>query len=274
MPRITVSTGLRLFYQEAGAGPSLLLMDGLGAGWVWFKNLPALSRRFRVVALDNRGTGGSDKPPGPYSVEVMARETADVIQALGLGRTHLAGLSLGGSVAQEVALSYPDLAGSLVLIGSTPGGVLQVPTPPDVVPLLLPLPNLSPWANFRRTMMAALSPEYVASHPAEFAEIGRRALAAPTPVHARMSMGWAGATWRGIAGRSQAIVNPVLVLAGQIDRLTPVVNAYRLAGLIPHARLHLFPGSGHLVEIEQAERFNQIVMGFLEGRGPGTSNAT
>jgi 3-oxoadipate enol-lactonase len=263
MPRIRVSTGIELYYEESGAGPSLLLLEGVVGSWVWFKNVPALSRHFRVVALDNRGTGLSDKPNGLYTVEEMARETVDVIAALGLGRTHLMGTSLGGSIAQEIALSYPIAAGKLVLIGSTAGDLVQVPTPPQNLVMSAPLPFLSPLANFRRRMSLVLSDHYIATHPDEFLEIARRAMAADTPDYARLAIGIGGGTWPGLPGRNTRLWHPAQVLAGSHDQLIPVVNAFILRQLLPNARLHLFPGSSHLCNVEQADRFNELVIRFL-----------
>jgi 3-oxoadipate enol-lactonase len=263
MPRIRVSTGIELHYEEAGAGPSLLLLEGIAASWVWFKNLPALRRHFRVVVLDNRGTGLSDKPLGLYTVAEMARETVDVIAALGLGSTHLMGSSLGGSIAQEIALSYPGTAGKLVLIGSTAGDLVQVPTPPQTLATSTALPFLPAMANTVRRLSAVLSAQYIATHPDEFLEIIQRAMAAETPDYARLAIGIAGGTWPGLPGRSQRLLNSALVLAGSQDQLIPVVNAFILRQLLPKARLHLFPGSSHLCNVEQADKFNELVVRFL-----------
>lgn len=263
MPEIRVSTGLRLHFEEAGQGPSLLLMDGVGASWVWFKNFPFLSQNFRVVALDIRGTGRSDKPLGLYDVPTMARETVDVITGLGLGPTHLAGLSLGGQIALEAALNFPQLVAKVIPIGATPGRPLDVPPSPDTAARAIPLPFLTSEQNFLRRISAVLSPEFIRTHPGEVAIMERLDMQAPTPATSRLSIAAAVATWQGMVGRGQSLRKPVLVLGGQLDMLAPLPNAPRLASLLPNARLYIFPGSGHLCEVEQTEAFNLIVTEFL-----------
>jgi 3-oxoadipate enol-lactonase len=263
MPRIPVRTGISLFYEDFGAGPPLLMLDGPGASWVWVNNVPELSRHFQVITLDVRGTGRSDKPPPPYSIAQMAQETADVITGLGLGRTNLVGLSEGGAISQELALTFPELAGRLVLIGTTPGGALQVPTPPTTLAQGAPLPFLDPVTNAQRRLSTVLSPAWVLSHPAEFQTLTALALQNPTPEFARLAQAAAAATWPGIVGRSQFLQSPALVLAGTQDQLVPPINAVWLANLLPNARLQFFPGAGHLVQVEQPAAFNQAVTAFL-----------
>ena len=267
MPLVAVSTGLRLHYEEAGRGPSLLFTDGVGAGWVWFKNVGPLSQRFRVVVLDGRGTGLSDKPPGPYSIPVMARELVDVIERLGLGPAHVVGLSIGGQVALEAALEYPAAIASVIPVGAGPGAPLEVPPSPATALRLAQFPWLTPEQNFLRNISAALSPGYLASHPGELALIERLALQAPTPLYARLAIGAASAVWRGLVGRAAGLRQPVLVLSGQLDQIAPLPNALALARLLPQARLHIFPGSGHLCQIEQADAFDAVLTGFLLGGG-------
>ena len=262
LPFLLTATGVRLHYQEAGAGPSLLLMDGVGASWVWFKNLSALSRHFRVVALDVLGTGLSEKPPVPYSFPVLARQAFDVIQQLGLGPTHVIGLSQGGQIALETALTYPGLIDRIITIGATPGGAMQVPPSPLVL-TGIPLPFLTPHQNFLRRIATVVSPQYMATHPEELAMIEQLVYAAPTPEYVRFSYGAAELTWAGITGRARRLRNPTLVINGEQDLVCPPGNAYMLASLLPNSRLHICRGTGHLCEVEHAEAFNQMAIQFL-----------
>ena len=263
MPRIRVSTGIELDYEEHGSGPPLLLNGGLGWRWVWYKNLPWLARHFRVIALDSRGLGDSDKPRGPYDVNTMATEAADVILALGLGRTHLMGLSLGCDIAVELALSYPWLAGALVLIGSRAGGAAQVYSPPAVLARMTPSPYLTPAANLTKSMPVAFSPGWLERHPSAAQMMGLMSAKKPTPDHARLALMWAGGTWQGLGLRGPELRTPVLLCHGTADQLMPVANAVRLAAMLPMARLALFPGAGHACQIEQPPAFNAIATQFL-----------
>lgn len=267
MPRVRVSTGIALHYTEYGDGPPLVLLEGVQSNWVWHPTVPALSRFFRVILLDHRGTGLSDKPAPPYSVMEMARETADVIAGLGHGPAHLMGLSLGGSVAQEVALSHPGLVRRLVLVGSSPGGWFQFPPCPYELLRETMIPELGPEYNLRRILPGAISPQYYRDHPAEFELMVQLAGAQLTPPYARSALFSAGFLWPGVAGRSSSMQAPALAVNGGLDLVSPVSNAFWLTNLLPLARLHLFPHSGHLCNWEHREEFNQVVANFLAEPG-------
>lgn len=261
MPWVRVSTGISLYFELVGSGPPLLLMDGLGGHWVWFKNVGPLSQRFRVIALDIRGVGNSDKPRGPYRVEQMAQEVLEVIDALAAAPAFILGNSLGGFIAQELALSRPWAVSKLVLMGSSVGGRQALPPAPWV--LEPPPPGLPETEQFRLRLPTVLSLQYLLTHPLEVAELVRREAAAPTPPHARLALLLAGAAWRGSYGRTQWLRAPVLVTGGDLDQVSPVANAISLAAQIPGARLVLFPGSDHLCNIEQTEAFDAVVAEFL-----------
>src|SRR3990172_4684489 len=105
----TRAPGFRMQYEMQGEGDPLLLINGLGSDRSeWLFQLPAFGRLFRVVAFDNRGTGGSEAPPGPYSTSQMADDAAALLTHLEIGRAHVLGVSLGGMIAQEVALRHPE----------------------------------------------------------------------------------------------------------------------------------------------------------------------
>ena len=120
---------MKLYTEEHGDGPPLLLLTGLGyAIWSWQRQLPDWSQRFRCVAVENRGTGRSPKPPGPYSIEEMADDAAEALDGR---RAHVAGFSMGGYLAQTLAVRHPELVDRLVLICTGTGGPEFVPTPPE-----------------------------------------------------------------------------------------------------------------------------------------------
>lgn len=264
MPRVRVSTGIELYYEEHGSGPPLLLIPGYGYWhWCWFKNIPDLSRHFRVIALDNRGTGGSDKPIEPYTIPQMALEAADVLAALGITRAHVLGTSMGGFIAQELALTNPNRVHGLVLVGTSAGGPAHVPPDPAVLAALAPDPSLTPEQNIRRALPYAAAPGYWDRHPEEREAIIARRLAMPTPVHAAQAQLEAVRAWPGTADRLHRIAAPTLVIHGDADQVVPPVNGERLAAGIPGARLHVLPGAGHVCFIDSAAAFNRIVTEFL-----------
>lgn len=263
MPFIRVSTGERLHYREIGEGPPLLLLDGVGGSWVWFKTAPILSQQFRLIILDVLGTGRSDKPPGPYSIRGLARQLIEVILQLGIGPTSVLGLSQGGQIALEAAVQRPDLIGRIVATGTLPGGPFQIPPTPATTARTYPLPFLSPHQNFLRRISTVLSSRYIATHPTELAQIERFVNAEPTPDYVRLAYTAAAATWSGVAGRAGLLRDRVLVVNGELDEQTPLPNARILARQLPGAQLQIFRGSGHLCEIEQPEIFNGLVLSFL-----------
>src|SRR5206468_12644520 len=122
--------GVNIAYEVLGEGEPLTLVHGLAydrAGW---GGLPAaLSAHFRVVLVDNRGVGESDAPPGPYTVAGMAEDVVTVLDDAGIERTNLFGVSLGGYIAQELALTYPERVDKLILASTAPGGAKAVPMP-------------------------------------------------------------------------------------------------------------------------------------------------
>ncbi|MGA2021450.1 MAG: alpha/beta hydrolase, partial [Candidatus Sulfotelmatobacter sp.] len=108
--------GTKLYWDEQGRGEPVLLIMGLGyPSCLWHRTRPVLAQDFRTVALDNRGVGLSDVPPGPYSISTMASDAAAVLDAAGVSRAHIFGISMGGMVAQEFALQYPARTRSLIL---------------------------------------------------------------------------------------------------------------------------------------------------------------
>ena len=118
MPKVALPTGVSLYYQEEGLGEPVLLISGTGADHsLWSGTVEALSTRYRVITFDSRGTGSSDQPSDPksYSVRVLAEDAAALLDALGVARAHIAGHSLGSTVAQEIAISHPQKVASLQL---------------------------------------------------------------------------------------------------------------------------------------------------------------
>jgi pimeloyl-ACP methyl ester carboxylesterase len=115
--------GIQIYYEEHGKGDPLLLIQGLGyPSGMWFLQIPALARNFRTIVFDNRGVGRTDKPDEEYSIPLMASDAAGLLHALGIKKAHVVGVSLGGYIAQELALSQPDLVDRLVLLATSCGG--------------------------------------------------------------------------------------------------------------------------------------------------------
>jgi pimeloyl-ACP methyl ester carboxylesterase len=251
---------VRIVSEARGTGRPLLLIHGLGyARWGWDPVVDGLAARYCVIRFDNRGIGESDKPPGPYSARELADDALRVLDEHGVERAHVVGASLGGMVAQELALAAPARVDRLVLACTTAGGERAAPFPPRFLTLLAEAQTLEPAVALRRLVENSLAP----GAPAELVErIYRRRLEHPPDPAGWQAQATAGTTYDGY-DRIAGISAPTLVVHGTEDNVVATENADILASLIPNARVELFPGCGHLFFWEQPERFVQVVSEFL-----------
>jgi 3-oxoadipate enol-lactonase len=257
---VAESTGVRIAWEAVGTGPPVLLIHGLGyARWGWEPVVGPLAERFRVVTFDNRGIGESDVPPGPYSAAELAADTVAVLNAVEVDRAHVVGTSLGGMVAQELALSFPERVDKLVLACTTPGGPSAAPMPERTVSLIAEATTLAPELALRRFVENALATDA----PDELVErIFRLRLEHPPDPAGWQAQAAAAATFD-VFDRVGEIRAPTLILHGTDDGVVDVRNASLLAERIPAARVELFAGGGHLFFWEQPERFVELVTEFL-----------
>ena len=252
---------MRLYVDELGEGPPLLLLNGLGyANWAWQRQLPDLSRRFRCIAVENRGTGRSPKPPGPYSIEQMADDAAE---ALAGRRAHVGGYSMGGYLAQALALRHPGLVDRLVLVCTATGGPDVVETPEETAAAWLANAGKSPQEFARATQPLSFRPGWAEEHPDGLEALLRSRLEFPTPPECWRAQYEAAREWTSRVHPIEEIASPALVVHGTADRVVPYENGVELARRLPHARLETFDGAGHLLFIEEAPRFNAMVASFL-----------
>ena len=254
---------MRLYAEEHGEGDPLLLITGLGyAMWSWQRQIPAWSQRFRCIAVDNRGTGRSPKPPGPYSIEAMADDAAGMLDGR---RAHVAGFSMGGYIAQTLALRHPQLVERLVLICTGTGGPSYARLPAETRTAWDAYADRPPAEFARNTMPFSFAPGWTDEHPAEFEQLLHDRLEFPTPMDAWRSQYDACDAFVERVTPVEEIAAPTLVLHGDADRVVPYENGVELARRVPGAELLSFPGGGHLFFIEQHERFNDAVLEFLTG---------
>ena len=245
---------MRIAWERHGSGEPLLLVHGLGyARWGWELVLEPLERSFDVIVFDNRGIGESDAPPGPYTVADLAADAAQVLDEAGVERAHVLGTSLGGMVAQELALAAPQRVDRLVLACTTPGGPEAFPMPDRTVQLM------TSGATLRQFVENALAPE---PDPELVDRILRHRETTAQPSEAWSAQAAAGATFDAL-GRLERIEAPTLILHGTEDAVVDSRNTALLALRIPGSRVELFPGGGHLFFWEQPERFVEVVTEFL-----------
>ena len=257
----TSADGTRIAWAEQGDGPPLLLVQGLGyaGSWGWGPVVEPLAGTFRVIWFDNRGVGGSDRPPGPYSARMMAEDAVAVLDAAGVGRAHVLGASLGGMIAQELALGWPERVDRLVLACTLAGGPDAYPMPEQTVRLITQPLDLPPDERFRVFIRNALSEPY---DEAIVEVIKDHRIAEAQPLEAWQAQAAAGMTFDA-ADRIGGITQPTLVVTGTADEVVDPRNSELLAAGIPGARLEHFEGAGHLFFWQDPDRFVGLLEEFL-----------
>jgi pimeloyl-ACP methyl ester carboxylesterase len=233
MPLLAVN-GIELYYESHGSGSPLVLIGGLGLAVSEIQPLiRALSAGCRVIALDNRGAGGSSKPQGPYTVEQMAQDVVELMARLGLPRAHVLGISMGGRIAMTLALDQPELVDHLVLVSTGPrtGGRGRV----------------------RLGMAVSRLPVLRGKDPQP-----RHALRAQFEASSHFDC----------TGRLAGMTRPTLIVHGRSDRVAPVSLAEEMHARIPGSRLVLAPG-GHLIAL-LPQRRDQFVAAVREFLPPST----
>lgn len=261
MPHIKVG-GIQIYYEIHGTGPqTLTLIRGLGSDLLaWFPQIPELSKHFRVVAFDNRGAGRTDKPDEPYSIEQMAGDVNGLLDALQIQRTALLGISMGGGIAQEFAIHYPEKLSCLILGCTTFGGPESVPPQPEIFNAILAGPAADEKAR-RLQEQALFCNDTIASHRAVITGYLEAKSKFPIPPFALAAQ--ADAIRRhDTASRLGQIRLPTLVMMGTHDRLIPPRNSRLIAARIPGAILKELPG-GHLFMTEYPDVFNSAVIEFV-----------
>ena len=264
MPEVRVGD-VNLHYEIQGSGDPLLMVMGLGSSSAsWDPALVTeLARSFRTIVYDNRGTGQSDKPKIPYTLEMFAADALGLLDALKLDRVHLFGVSMGGMIAQELVLRYGPRFQTLTLGCTTCGGKHAVPPPPESVKLLsAPRDGLSDEALIRRSWPLAYTPAYIQHHRDELEATIPRLLAHPTPASAYKRHLDATYTLK-TYDRLPEIKLPTLIVTGAQDVLIPARNSEILAERIPGAKLHVIPNAGHAFFAEARIEFLNAFLPFV-----------
>jgi pimeloyl-ACP methyl ester carboxylesterase len=268
VPAFVSVQGRRMAYDES-APPSpkgtILLLTGLGSNRLgWWNQLDVFGREYRTLAIDHRDTGDSDPYTQSYTAADMADDAAGLLDALGIGRAHIVGISLGGQVAQQLARRHPQHVDHLVLTSTSAGGAAHIPPGQEMLNMLArPSWELEPGERRRRTYTAIAAPGFAQAHPEvmdHIAELGRLRVMSPES-YTRQLM--AAVTAPDISDEIGQITMPTLVIHGDADPLIPVANGRYLAEHIPGAQLILYPGVGHVPILEVPEQYNRDVLAFL-----------
>ena len=255
--------GTHLFVLDEGDGEPVLLIPALGyATWCWTRQVEPLSRSARVLAIDNRGSGRSGKPPGPYSIHQMAEDAFSVLTQRAAAPAHVVGASMGGYIAMTLAKHHPEAVRSLVLIATTNGGPGSHPVPEETLRAWASATHLGPAGYARATMPLSFAPGWVGEHPAEYEELLALRLSFPTAIDAWLAQFMACTVFLR-EGLGSPIRHPTVIVHGTADRVVPYENAAHLARAAPQASLVTLDGAGHLCWIERAAEVNDIILAFV-----------
>ena len=265
----TNANGIELAYQIHGEGQPLILITGVGYGmWFWHKIIPELSRHYRVIAFDNRGAGESDKPEGPYTVSMMAADTAGLLDNLGITQAYVFGHSLGGFIAQELAVTRPDLISKIILASTNSGGMKVIPITAEAMQVLTDRSG-DPVELIRRGVAVACAPGFAERKPEIVQELMDYRFTNPVPAQNYQAQVLAGAgmsmlTDEQVLQRMKSIQVPVLILFGEHDRVVPPGNAGLLAEMLPDARVKILPDCGHMFPVEVPQITVEAILPFLK----------
>lgn len=261
MPRAAVAGG-EIHYEEAGSGHPLIFVSGLsGLARSWQPQVGAFSAHYRVIIYDQRGTGASDHVQREFSIDRMADDVTGLMDALGIERAHLVGMSTGGAIGQTLAIVRPQRLARMILCSTWT--------------------HCDPW--FRRLFEARRAlyqqcgpelhgrfhplwlypPDWINAHDGEIEEDQRRSLEAVPPVDVSVARIDALLAFdrRADLGR---IRTPTLILSADNDAITPSYYSEALARAIPGARLHVMHGGGHAFTKTRAEEFNRMALEFFQ----------
>ncbi|HZU14717.1 MAG TPA: alpha/beta hydrolase [Chloroflexota bacterium] len=260
MPTVEAN-GITLNYEIHGEGEPLLLINGLADDLTsWGYQIPDFERHYRTIIFDNRGIGGSSKPEGGYTTAEMAADAKGLLDALGVPRTHVLGVSMGGMIAQEFALHYPDAVHKLVLAATCS-------EPSEANSRLYTFwqhaaPRLGLPEMMKEVLLWCFTPEYFQTHP-EDAQATEEALTSITqPVPAYLSQLHSIQT-HNATDRLGQIKAETLVLGAPKDLIFPPVQSEQITAGIPKATVQFTESGGHAYLWEVPEEFNRAVLDFL-----------
>ena len=257
MPRLHVRD-IELYYEVNGQGQPVVFIHGLGSSaYDWELQVPAFSKNYQVVTFDLRGHGKSDKPWGPYSISLFAADTAELIKGLGLSPAHVVGISLGGMIALQLAVSAPDLVKSLTVINAGPEFVIRTAkeylqvVQRQVIVRLLGMRKMGEVLSnrlFPKPGQQELRRLFVERWAANDPRAYRDAM--------RAIVGWS------VTDHLNSIQCPTLVIAADQD-YTPVAAKEAYVARTPQADLVVISDSRHATPVERPEEFNEALAAFL-----------
>ena len=259
MPVVERPDGAQIWWDETGAGDPVLLLMGLAyPAAMWFRQVPALAERYRVIRMDNRGAGHTGDVVGvPYTVETLAADALAVLDAAGVERAHVVGISMGGLVAQELGLTAPERVRSLALLATHPG-IAHAVVDPEALVLLQKRGEMTP----EEAAEASIPFNYAPTTSRERIEEDWAVRFPLAATNAGYQAQGGTALWSGLE-RLPSMTVPTLVLHGALDRLVPLTNGEKIANAIPDAKLVVLRDANHVLTTDTTERTNEVLLEWL-----------
>jgi pimeloyl-ACP methyl ester carboxylesterase len=265
MPRTKVND-IQVYYDVKGDGFPLMMIMGLSANVDWWYIDPhwiqELSEKFKLVMFDNRGAGRTDVSDRRYTIKLFADDTAGLLDALGISRAHVFGISMGGMIAQELVLNYPEKVEKLVLCSTYCGGTKSVLPSPEVLEILAAdRSTLSPEEIARMSILLFFADDFIKKNPNVIERAIQQVLKAPISNEAftrQLNAIMEFDTY----DRLSRIKVPTLILHGKRDVLVPPENGSILAEAIPNAEVVYLKNSAHGL-VEETEKVIPVLLNFL-----------
>ena len=267
MPKIK-SNGIEIYFETQGTGEPLVLIAGLGYPlWQWHRMVPYLTEHFQVVVFDNRGVGQTDKPVGPYTAQMLAADTVGLLDGLGIGKAIVMGHSMGGFIAQAMALDYPRRVSKLILSSTNFGGPHHVPITLEAMTVLADMTS-DPVTRFKNGLAVSTAPGYVEANPEMIKAWLDWRITNPLDIagyQAQMAIGLALVTEAAaFENRLPNLTVPTLIMFGEHDKVVPPANANLLAAKIPNSKVAILPNAGHFFPIEIPEAASKTMIDFIQ----------
>lgn len=257
MPKIKTNN-INLYYEVSGEGQPLLFIHGLGSSTRdWEIQVEEFSKTYQVITWDLRGHGQSDKPAGPYSLPMFAADAAGLLNSLNIKSAHVVGLSLGGGIAFQLAIDYPQLVKTMVIVNSAPELIIRRLKDRFGIGLRFVIVRLLGMRKMGEVLSKRLFPKdehdsLRTTFVERWAENDPRAYQDAM----RAMIGWS------VTDKLDSIKCPTLIITADQD-YTPIAVKESYTKLIPSAELVIIPDAHHATPIEQPEKFNAALMNFL-----------
>jgi len=261
MPTVKVND-ISMYYEVYGEGEPLVLINGAGSSIeMLYRLIPIYSHDYRLVLFDNRGVGQTDNPDEPYTTQLMADDLAGLLDAIGIDSAHVHGTSMGGMIAQEFALRYPDTVSSLILAVTHCGGPHSIVPQSDDMAQMYKLP---PKAAAEAMLRLCITEDFISERPDFFQRLLAFTIEHPF-VQSSLQKHAQAVARHNTYDRLPGITAPTLILAGDADRIriVPVDNSKILETRIPNAELVIFKNAGHML-VEVGDEPHRVAMDFLK----------